>query len=210
MSGGASASGAATGHVWKFDGTAWQQQATNAFPARVRHAMARHDGRLYVLGGRAGGVFLDDVWASNDEGVTWTQVATTRFPGRFDVCAASFGGALYAVGGTATFVEAERAELWRSNDGAVWSLVALPVHGPLYHPTLTPTARCAVLDDRLYYVGVGANYTCLAASASTANGTDWQFEAAVEPLNYSPVPGAASVGGAIYIIAEGGIYRSVR
>lgn len=87
--------------------------------------MAQHDGRLFVLGGRVGGVFLDDVWASNDEGATWTQVATTRFPPRYDACAASFGGALFAVGGTTAVAEAGRAELWRSTDGAVWSQVAL-------------------------------------------------------------------------------------
>jgi len=213
MSGGTSAAGAATGAVWKFDGSTWTQQTATAFPARARHAMAQHGGRLHVLGGRAGGVLLDDVWASDDEGVTWTQVATTHFPARYDVCAASFGGALYALGGTTLFADG-RAELWRSNDGAVWSQVALPVNTPLYQATLTPSARCAVLDDRLYYIGIGASYTCLAASVSTANGTDWQFEAAVDPPDYSALPGAAVVGGAIYIASGGNgarsIYRSVR
>jgi hypothetical protein len=207
VSGGTTAAGLETNQVLKFEDGAWTQKtAAAAFPPRARHAMVRHEGRLYVLGGRARGAFLDDVWASDDDGVTWTDVATTRFTPRYDHCAASLGGALYVIGGTGN-----PTELWRSTDGVVWSRVALPANSPFVHAAYSPAARCGVLGERLYLIGTGRNSTCLAASVSTANGLDWQFEGAIELPDDGMTPGAAVAGGRIYVVGlqQRSVYRSV-
>jgi hypothetical protein len=215
LSGGSNAAGGDSNQVWRFDGTAWTQQTAGAaFSPRTHHAMAYHQGRLYVLGGRTGAVspdtmYFDDVWASDDEGVTWTEVATTRFTPRSDLCVVSFGGVLHALGGV-------QGELWRSNDGAVWSKVELPKNTPLFYATLSSGGpRCAVLGDRMYYLRAGPNDSCIAHSVSSTDGVDWQFEPSVQGVDDELSPGAASAGDALYIAGgsysqQRTIYRSVR
>jgi hypothetical protein len=200
LSGGSNAAGGVSNQVWKFDGTAWTQQTAGAaFSPRTHHAMAHHQGRLYVLGGRTEAVspdtvYFDDVWASDDEGVTWTEIATTRFTPRSDLCVVSFGGVLHALGGV-------QGELWRSIDGAVWSKVELPENTPLFYATLSSGGpRCAVLGDRLYYLRAGRNDKCIAHSVSSTDELS---------------PGAASVGDTLYVAGgsyseQRTIYRSVR
>jgi hypothetical protein len=170
--------------------------------------MVRHLGRLYILGGLSRGAPLDDVWASDDDGVTWTQVAATRFSPRFDVCAVSLGGTLYALGGAPPGNDSQQPEVWRSADGVAWSRVALPPRSPFLDAASTPTVRCAVVGDRMYYVGVGFNRMCLAASVSSSDGINWQFEAGVGVTDDSTSPGAAVAGGLIYV--DSGAHNSQR
>jgi hypothetical protein len=211
LSGGVDADGLETNQVWRFDGAVWTQKAANpALPPRVGHSMVAHAGALFVLGGRSRGVPLNDVWSSRDDGVTWNSEATSPFTPRYNQCAVSLGGALFVLGGVGDYGE---GEVWTSVDGKVWSTIATLNRLPFFSTFEGQTRRCAVVGDRMYYVGDHpSNSICLAAAASSADGSNWQFEAA--PSYPFPTPGAAVIGTAMFVSAGVGtsqptVFRSL-
>lgn len=185
-----------TSQVWRFDGSKWiRMAAPGAFQPRKAHSMLSHAGALYLLGGvDAAGRQLQDTWKSTDSGITWTLVSAAGFEPRSNFCAVSNGASLFVMGG-----ETESAKVWRSTEGASWAEVPIAVTSPLRKALATGSGTCALLGDRIVFVGKDGALPGQSSSASSTNGTDWSFAPHMQWFSFVE-PGAAVLDGRMYVI----------
>jgi leucine-zipper-like transcriptional regulator 1 len=112
------------GHIARAQVGANWTQATNAAPwaGRENIGCTSFNGQMWVMGGRANGVYLNDVWSSSN-GVTWTQ-ATSAAPWstRMALGCATFNGQIWVMGGYGGGFNYYN-DVWSSSDGATWTEV---------------------------------------------------------------------------------------
>jgi Phage stabilisation protein len=104
--------------VWATsNGTTWTQLcAATPWGKRQLGQAVVFNGRLYFMGGAAGGLFYNDVWVT-DDGVTWTQVtASAGWSARSGHSAVVFNNGIWVMGGG----NAAPADVWFTTDGANW------------------------------------------------------------------------------------------
>lgn len=198
--------------VWRFDGTAWMQvTAAGAFTARERHAMVSHAGALYILGGRAGLTFFEDTWRSSDNGATWALASASGFQPRYDFCALSDGaGSLFVLGGkflsglsTASGVVSNA--VFRSSDGSTWTGMPVSSTSPVMTTLLTHSGACAMLGNRIVYVGDSPGFSADSSSTvSSLDGVVWNYEPHHPTALYGLSPGGVALGGRVYVTAGSG------
>jgi hypothetical protein len=105
------------------NGTDWTKLTvsgiTDAAFDRQYHAVAVHNGSIYMIGGVDSG--NRNVWRSSD-GINWVQVATSLPSGTgINMDVVSYADSLYLIGGDDSDHENETSQVWVSNDGASWS-----------------------------------------------------------------------------------------
>ena len=151
---------------WSADGEAWKREPANAgWAGRSDHQAAVHNGRLYVLGGYAGGFTgRNDVWWSAD-GKNWVSEGTAGWSGRGWHQAVEYQGLLYVLGGRSP---GPSNEVWSSADGKSWAKT-----------NAAWTARYAfqaVVHNGLLYVLGGNDGSNKNDVWSSADGANWRFE----------------------------------
>lgn len=113
-----------TSDVWhSADGASWTLQSAG-FSPRVRHALEVFNGKMYLIGGLSGEIYLNstiynDVWSS-DDGIQWTkETSVTAFPPRWNTASVVHQNELWLVGGYGlSFLN----DVWRSSDAKNWHL----------------------------------------------------------------------------------------
>jgi hypothetical protein len=112
--------------VWySSDGIIWTEAtASAAFPPRCQHTAVVYGGRMWIIGGRGirdgknPAIQYNDVWYSTD-GATWIQAtAHAGFSPRDVHGSVAFDNSLWVIGSQ------NDNEVWRSQDGVAWTLVA--------------------------------------------------------------------------------------
>jgi hypothetical protein len=139
--------------VWHTtDGIDWTQTVPSdparIWPARFAHESVVFNGRIWVLGGRYGGSYFNDVWSSAD-GIDWVEetsdapwsprgyFATAVYDDRLWV----IGGVNESGGGINSF-----GDVWSTTDGVNWRYEGSPWHSRRYHTAL-------VYKGRLWTIG---------------------------------------------------------
>ena len=115
----------AKGDVWRSaDGASWTRVVARGFDSRHSHAMAVHDGSLWIVGGYPGGDSDNHVWGSGD-GVSWQLITRDApFAPRQNHQLVSYGGSLWVIAGSprpSSF--GYGGDVWRSADGVEWTEV---------------------------------------------------------------------------------------
>ena len=115
----------AKGDVWRSaDGASWTRVVARGFDSRHSHAMAVHDGSLWIVGGYPGGDSDNHVWGSGD-GVSWQLITRDApFAPRQHHQLVSYGGSLWVIAGEprpSSF--GYGGDVWRSADGVEWTEV---------------------------------------------------------------------------------------
>ena len=153
---------------WSADGKSWTEEAAAAWLARERHQALPHNGRLYVLGGYAGTVYLDDVWSSAD-GKSWREeTAAAAWPARYSHQVVSHRGRLYVLGG---YSSERLGDVWSSADGKSWTEeTAAAWSARTYHQAVSYRGRLYVLGG---YDGTRRNDVWW-----SADGKSWTEETA--------------------------------
>ena len=166
----ASRSGIDIPMTWVFDGRMWVADmdgllfasvdgadwslVTDQAPWRGRGAAgaATFDGRMWVMGGAAGGRFLNDVWSSGD-GVHWTrELETAPWSARMiHHTPLVMDGRMWLIGGAAMgdyYPFRTYQDVWCTEDGRHWKKVLdeAPWRGRIWGST-------AVYRDRLWVLG---------------------------------------------------------
>ena len=105
-----------------FNGTDWTTAGlTSLQTARTDHAMALHDGLLYVAGGVGGDYFTSLTSVEVYNGSAWSSI-TPMNTARAGLGLASYNGRLYAVGGYEDNIgDLKTVEFW---DGTAWTVGA--------------------------------------------------------------------------------------
>lgn len=172
-------------HVWKFDGTNWQQQTAAApFPGRVNHVMAKVGSNLFVAGGTGNGVVLRDIWKSSDEGIHWSKVADALPADLGTVtCALNWQGQLLLIG----------SKIATSSDGVQWT-----VYGNSLNNERSGSRQCAVLNGRLIVNSADSLNT-----TSSTDLTNWRAEFAPGP-GFAGAPGMIAINGRLLITSGQG------
>ena len=125
--------------------------STVALPGRSGHQVVWHNGRLYVLGGNAGGR-KNDVWSSVD-GISWRFEGNADWVARERHQAFSHKGWIYVLGGY-SIDNFRLSDVWRSLDGRSWEQVKATGGG---YWTERLSHQAFSLDGRLYLMGGTAN-----------------------------------------------------
>lgn len=148
-------SGASLNDVWSSaDGITWRNDTANApFSARLGHAAAVFNGRMWVIGGNDGvgstASYRNDVWSSSD-GENWTLEATNAdFSERSLHTVIAFNNALWLLAGDNG---ASLGDVWTSANGVNWTLV--PPNGTTFVARANPEA--VVHNGRMWLTG-GSN-----------------------------------------------------
>jgi N-acetylneuraminic acid mutarotase len=140
--------------VWySSDGVSWNE-ATAAAPWRGRgeHSSVAHDGKIWVMGGKAMAdimemVYFKDVWCSSD-GVNWIE-ATNEGPWQWycGYTCVTYAGKIWLVSAAGSCGDAYR-DVWFSEDGANWTqaTAALPWAG-------RPGARALSYAGEMWVIG---------------------------------------------------------
>ena len=153
--------------VWlSADGHTWAEAAAADWTARSKHQAVAHNGRLYVLGGFAGGD-KNDVWSSAD-GRTWVEeTAAAEWSARNGHQAVAHNGLLYVLGGSG------KNDVWSSADGQNWVEMtaaagwsARSEHQAVSH------------NSRLYVLGGASGSNRLRDVWSSADGRTWSRDTA--------------------------------
>ena len=157
--------------VWfSADGKNWGRGTDAAeWGERALHQALSHNGRLYVLGGDAGGR-QDDVWSSAD-GKNWSlETDDAEWSRRYSHQALSHNGRLYVLGG---YDGNPLNDVWSSADGENWSLEDDAEWAGRYsHQAVSHNGRLYVLG------GYAARFssTPLNDVWSSADGKNWSRE----------------------------------
>ena len=160
--GGASSASNLLNDVWlSADGRNWMEETAADWSARSKHQAVAHNGRLYVMGGDAGGN-KNDVWSSAD-GRTWVEeTAAAEWSARNGHQAVAHNGLLYVLGGSG------KNDVWSSADGQNWVEMtaaagwsARSEHQAVSH------------NSRLYVLGGLSGSTPLRDVWSSADGRTW-------------------------------------
>jgi hypothetical protein len=164
---------------------AWQvwTEATPMAPWAARHCFATtvYDGKLWVLGGEAEGLF-NDVWCSTN-GVGWVRVdPAAQWSPRFRMTTEVFDGKLWIMGGGGLGMF---NDVWCTADGDSWTEVT-PAAG--WAPR---KAHCTVVfDNKLWVFGGNAGVVVNDVWCSS-DGDSWELVNPAAP--WQPRGGAASV-----------------
>ncbi len=152
----------------------WVEETQGApLGARVGHASAVFDNRMWVLGGAG---YQSDVWSSPD-GVTWTlETSAPGWDGRQHHTAVAFNNRLWVMGGQGTAPPAGPGHLndvWSSPDGITWTL---ETGAAAWVPRALHTST--VFDNRLWVIGGedGASMIDLSDVWSSPDGVVWTKE----------------------------------
>jgi hypothetical protein len=144
--------------------------STQPFPARRAFDGAVFGGKLYVIGGRSGGLGpvteFGDVWSSVD-GVNWRQENPAAIPARTGHRVAVHNGRIYVAGGQSG--NTLMGDVWSSADGVNWQ-----------QETAGRQLHCARRDhelvsfaNRLWVLSAGDDGTQRNDVWSSADGVDW-------------------------------------
>lgn len=148
--------------IWRSDdGLNWEQVNTIGpiFSGRFSHQSVAFDGALWVIGGYEGlttGTAKNDIWRS-DDGITWTEIDTSASPSMFrsrgDHQVLVFDNALWVIGGQISGGTFWENDVWRSNDGIIWTEVTSsePRFG------IRSKHQAAVFNDGLWVLGGSPN-----------------------------------------------------
>jgi hypothetical protein len=139
----------------------------------------------------------------SDDGLTWTPVQVSGIPAPVDVHeVVAVDGALVAVGDLRNEVDTGgasfEAAVWRSEDGASWSEVALP--GVVARPTYrdeSVVSHVAVAGDRL--VAGGSASGRATTWSSTDEGVSWLRDESAEVHELSSVSGLVADGSTVLL-----------
>ncbi len=130
------------------DGIAWTEiQPKTIFPPRSGHSTVVFRDRIWVIGGNSGHL-KNDIWSSED-GITWRQeTPAAEFSPRAGHSAFVYHDQLWIVGWrdyTWRDDTQDYTDVWNSNDGITWTLVAVPAVFEHGNPV-----SVAVFDDRIW------------------------------------------------------------
>ena len=106
-------------------GTDWTEAtASAAWAQRNGHTSVVYNGKIWVMGGDAGGfeaTRYNDVWSSID-GVTWTQATSSAgWDVRVGLTSVVYDGKMWVMGGLSWGDFATRNDVWYSTDGVTWT-----------------------------------------------------------------------------------------
>ena len=107
--------------VWSWaNGESWREDAGADWPIRYSHQAVVHNGRLYVLGGRASSTIIrNDVWSWAEGENKWSFEGNAPWEARYEHQAVSHMGRLYVLGGQAG-TGGPKNDVWSSLDGKNW------------------------------------------------------------------------------------------
>lgn len=143
-------------------------------PRRTDHTSLVFRGRLYVIGGKEGGLHLDDVLVTED-GVRWfTATDEAGFGQRAQHASAVFANAMWVVGGVCVSCggrdgTGKRGDVWRSTDGAHWQRVVARAPFAARHGH-----SLVVHGERLWVLGGWSGGKPLSDVWSSPDGITWQ------------------------------------
>ena len=165
--GGASSASNRLNDVWlSADGHTWAVSAAADWTARSEHQAVAHNGRLYVMGGDAGGD-KNDVWSSAD-GRTWTlETAAADWTARSGHQAVAHQGQIYVLGGN------NKNDVWSSADGKNWVEMTAAAGW-----TARSEHQAVSHNSRLYVLGGDDGTARLRDVWSSADGRTWVEETA--------------------------------
>ena len=164
----------------KYGGVEWEQD-TDAAPwdSRYGHTSTTFDNKIWVIGGRSGFVYKNDVWSSPD-GINWTEETNSApWSGRGWHGSVTFNNRIWVIGGsTASGVT---NDVWSSPDGINWTeeTNSAPWSARDGH-------QVAVFNNKIWVAG-SWDYTNDVWSSS--DGINW-----TEETNSAPWPGRAMFG----------------
>lgn len=151
------------------DGDTWVQVTNDApFTARLDHAVAAFNGKLWVIGGSdVDESFLNDVWSSPD-GLNWTRVtANAPFEARQQHRLVVHDEKMWLIGGTGTGFQYLN-DVWSTEDGINWTQVTSNAD----FPALGYVGAVA-FQEEIWIAGGGGLYTGVWHSA---DGITWTQE----------------------------------
>ena len=165
--GGASSASNRLNDVWlSADGHTWAEETAADWTARSEHQAVAHNGRLYVMGGDAGGD-KNDVWSSAD-GRTWTlETAAADWTARSGHQAVAHQGQIYVLGGN------NKNDVWSSADGKNWVEMTAAAGW-----TARSEHQAVSHNSRLYVLGGDDGTARLRDVWSSADGRTWVEETA--------------------------------
>ena len=149
------------------------EAASDRWSARQGHSSVVFDGKLWVLGGTAGGDYFDDVWSSTD-GITWKEeTASAGWAARSGHSSVVFDGKLWVLGG---YDGTNRLnDVWSSEDGVTWEeeTAAAGWSARSSHSSVVFDGKLWVLGgtaggDEVWSSADGASWTQV-----TISGTSW-------------------------------------
>jgi hypothetical protein len=148
----------ADGWAWYFGdedyGKEWALVSNNAsWTERAVHAATSlPDGSIVLAGGWHGGIYMNDVWLSNDKGETWTEMTpAAEWQIRSNhTCNALPDGSIVIIGGYTPNTNSNCTDVWRSIDkGASWTLMNenAPWESRAYHASIVlPDGTIMILE----------------------------------------------------------------
>lgn len=100
------------------------ESAAAPWAARSGHSTVVFNSRVWVIGGKDGGTYYNDVWSSAD-GVNWTlETSGAAFSARERHTSVVFSGKIWVLGGTdSSIVSGYYNDVWSSADGVNWTQV---------------------------------------------------------------------------------------
>jgi hypothetical protein len=137
--------------VWyTTDGEDWTRTVpsdpSRIWPARFSHRSVVFNGRIWVLGGRFGGLHFNDVWSSAD-GVDWVEeTSAAPWSPRVYFSTVVYEDRMWVIGGVNVNTFEHYGDAWSSSDGINWHYEGSPWHNRRNHTAL-------VHDGRLWTIG---------------------------------------------------------
>ena len=157
-----------TKSVFAYEGENWTR-ATAATPwaGRTEHESVVFNNRIWVMGGRSSGSYLNDIWSSSD-GVSWKQeVKAASWKGRAGFGLTVYNNKMWLIGG---FVDGSgySGEIWSSSDGINWELVEAQPEW-----WVRANMKLLVFDNKLWLIGGEQQGSLRADAWNTTDGKTW-------------------------------------
>ncbi len=145
------------------DGVTWKNHA-GSYPARDRQACVVFNGKVYMMGGQANGVILNDVVSFS--GKSWkTETSTAGWAARRDFSAYVYNNKMWIAGGAgASYLDSGFMDAWSSADGKTWTQDMSFVN-----PTGSGWAKFVVFNNNLLAFKMGSTTLW----SSTDGGHTW-------------------------------------
>jgi len=199
--------------VWRStDGTIWTQAPKAAWGRRSYHILIgpNDDGCIFLMGGQTFTHFYNDVWKSCDAGNSWTEIVAdkaapwgrraglggTMHHGRMFIAGGCNDNVPYDPGFFRTFYE----DVWASNDGVSWELVA---DQPGWKGRSGP--RLMSFNDKLFLVAGEIGFTdstqLADVWASDDDGKIWNVISSAPAYSARSGHGVITYGGLMVMIA---------
>ena len=196
--GGSDDNSAGLNDVWlSLDGSDWREETAAAeWSARYSHQAVAHNGRLYVMGGDAGGN-TNDVWSSAD-GRNWTEETAADWSARSGHQAVAHHGRLYVLGG------GDENDVWSSADGENWARLTVAAGW-----SARSEHQAVSHNSRLYMLGGLSNGSRVNDVWSSADGRNWVQETEEAGWAVRDEHQAVSHHGRLYVLGGNGNDSSV-